>query len=128
MSFHPTDPPQIHVPTFYQKPCTHDKGQTITIKLGVEGYPKPTVKWTKESVDGVLSDTYRFDSSERHATLIIENASRADTGFYRLQAVNSLGEDQADIRIIVNGKFIANNQKNMFFISIKFSSVFLLFS
>ncbi|CAK9301085.1 unnamed protein product [Gordionus sp. m RMFG-2023] len=78
-------------------------GETLEIALPVTGEPPPEAKWTSNGqviVPGVGTDI----KTTEIAKLTKKNAQRGDSGKYVLTIKNSVGEDQAEINVIVLDK------------------------
>jgi len=91
------------------------EGNTATITCEVFGYPPPTIVWSR--LDGSLSDRVFVNDSVSIPTgygnvtrvsvsLIIITAFREDTGEYMCSASNEIGNDDSNVSIIVECKFI----------------------
>ncbi|CAB05773.2 Zwei Ig domain protein zig-1 [Caenorhabditis elegans] len=63
---------------------TVEKGESVTLTCPVTGYPKPVVKWTKDSAPLALSQSVSMEGS----TVIVTNANYTDAGTYSCEAVN----------------------------------------
>ena len=91
------------------------EGRTTTIPCESLGYPPPTIVWSRSN--GILSDRVSVSDSVSVPTeygnvtrvsvnLTITNASREDTGVYTCSANNSTGNDERNVDITVQCKFI----------------------
>ncbi|XP_062498835.1 neural cell adhesion molecule L1.1-like [Corticium candelabrum] len=69
-----------------------EPGRNVTLQCSGVGPPAPDVYWTKGSV--------RIES-EQKGQLRLPNVSQQDTGVYRCHAVNYLGQDVRQTRIIL---------------------------
>ena len=88
---------------------------TTTITCETFGYPPPTVVWNR--INGILSDRVSVSDSASVPTgygnvtrvtvnLIITDTSREDTGVYTCSANNSIGNDNSNVNITVQCKYI----------------------
>ncbi|XP_012945453.2 muscle M-line assembly protein unc-89 [Aplysia californica] len=78
-----------------------EAGGSVKISTNIEGTPRPEVMWSKG--EEILKDDNRYTmTSESDVyTLEIKDATEADTGTYRVTALNSAGETHTDIEICV---------------------------
>jgi hypothetical protein len=74
-------------------------GSEVSIPCEVEGYPPPTVHWYHDDSPVPQTDRTRMVDNE----LRISNATTADSGSYRCDAVNEYGASSASISIVVEG-------------------------
>ena len=78
-------------------------GVSITLSVTVEGSPKPTVKWTKDSKE--VTETERIQIKEEISevsvsyTLIIKESSSSDLGLWECSASNCFGSDSSQSRV-----------------------------
>ena len=70
---------------------TKTEGENVTLHCNALGYPLPTLSWTKDGSD--ISNNPRISFSTDKKQLAITKASRVDSGAYRCEATNSLGND-----------------------------------
>lgn len=79
-------------------------GDTVTLKVDIGGYPKPTLEWefpplsnyNNITVDNVTSHEIYDDG-----TLILHGITLEDQGSYRCTAVNAFGAVSSSLKIIV---------------------------
>lgn len=75
-------------------------GQSVEFDVPVEGEPPPTCTWSfgdkPVEVNGTNS---KVDNEEYLTHLRMHNVTRAMAGKYTLKAVNTSGEDQADVEV-----------------------------
>lgn len=79
-----------------------DQGSDIELEGIVDGYPQPSVTWTKngndlESKDGKLSITFELN----HAKLQLFNVDVKDAGRYTCKASNSVGSATSTADVVV---------------------------
>lgn len=111
------------MPPRFQDTAVFEKGEEVVLKIPFVGNPKPTMKWFKDNVAIQSNSKFKVELGERHALLTISNASRSDSGSFRLQLDNELGSDSAIIKIAINGEFyIFENGLNL----IEMSSLYIL--
>ena len=101
-------PPKINVPPRFRDVATFEKGENIVLKIPFTGFPKPTVKWTRDAEEIKSGGRYSIEVGDRHAFLTIRKGEKADDGPYRLTLENDLGTDSAVIKIQVNGRWKMN--------------------
>lgn len=60
--------------------------------------------WTLKGKDVEQSDVLRIDNIDYNTKFVILRGKRAQTGIYKVKAVNGSGEDEAEVEITVLGK------------------------
>ena len=92
----------IEAPSVAVSPAkmTVNESKTASFQCSVSGNPKPVSTWSKleEKSEKTLSTT-------TDGKLILPNAAGSDSGVYKCSASNILGQAQALVRLVVNGKF-----------------------
>lgn len=81
------------------------KGEDVDIHVKFSASPMPTEEWT---VNGrVVTKTKRIIPSiqEESATLTIKKIEEKDIGDYTLKLVNSHGEAEVDIKVVIVRKY-----------------------
>ena len=81
------------------KTLTVNEGGSASSQCSVSGNPKPAIKWSKtnrQSSRSVVSG----------GKLLLKNVRGSDSGTYNCSAVNILGQAQALVQLIVNGKIV----------------------
>ena len=81
------------------KTLTVNEGGSASFQCSVSGNPKPALKWNKRNSQSQIS---RSMASE--GKLLLTNVRGSDSGTYNCSAVNILGQAQALVQLIVNGK------------------------
>lgn len=93
--FFPIDQPSI---VYISSKQTVNESDSVTISCKADGFPVPTITWTKSSGDPMpphIGDTYT-----------IHHASKSDAGIYMCKASNQIGNDAtANTEVIVQCKF-----------------------
>lgn len=86
------------------QPITVKVGLTVTLDVNIIGEPPPNVTWFFKDKEIVSDDTIRVDNIDYNTKFFILKTKRAHTGKYVIKAKNEVGEDTADVEIIVIGK------------------------
>ena len=92
----------IGAPTVAVSPA---KSKTASFQCSVSGNPKPVSTWSK--LEGKSEKNL---SATRDGRLILPNAAGSDSGVYKCSASSVLGQAQALVRLVVNGKFCYVNR------------------
>jgi hypothetical protein len=74
------------------------------VKIPFTGHPKPKITWVREGEHIEAGGHYHVERKDRHAILTIRDASKIDSGPYRITAENELGQDTAIINIEISGR------------------------
>ena len=92
----------IAAPTVAVSPAkmTVNESKTASFQCSVSGNPKPVSTWSK--LEGKSEKNL---SATTDGKLILPNAAGSDSGVYRCSASNILGQAQALVQLVVNGKF-----------------------
>ena len=77
--------------TAHPQSATKTEGDNVTLSCDAAGNPVPTLSWT------VPKDTIRISFSADKKELTITNVNRTDSGEYRCEASNILGNDTSNI-------------------------------
>lgn len=108
--------PKIHLPRQYAdaspdnatddvNPIQFDRGENIVLKIPFTGNPIPSVKFFKGDEEIESGGQFDIDTSDgRNAILTVRNASREDSGDYKLVLSNELGSDEASISVSVSDR------------------------
>ncbi|XP_059058317.1 papilin-like [Achroia grisella] len=111
---------EITVPVFTVPVKTHISAETTNLAVGtelnlpcdVDGYPSPTVYWSKDGVP--LTSNHRTQFTD--ARLTITNLTVADSGEYGCHASNPYSNDYSTVRILVREIYVSTTCKdNPFF-------------
>ena len=81
------------------KTLTVNEGGSASFQCSVGGNPNPVIMWSKtnkHSIRSVMSG----------GKMLLKNVRGSDSGTYNCSAVNILGQAQALVQLIVNGKII----------------------
>ena len=79
------------------KTLTVNEGGSVSFQCSVSGNPDPVIVWSKtnrQSSRSVVSG----------GKMLLKNVQGSDSGTYNCSAVNILGQAQALVQLIVNGK------------------------
>ena len=92
----------IAAPTVAVSPAkmTINESKTASFQCSVSGNPKPVSTWSK-----LEGKSEKILSATTDGKLILSNAAGSDSGVYKCSASNILGQAQALVRLVVNGKF-----------------------
>ncbi|KAG7269796.1 hypothetical protein CRUP_001876, partial [Coryphaenoides rupestris] len=78
---------------------TADVGQTATLTCAVDGYPEPTVTWTRNGV--VLDAVDKYSFNEDGSEMSIMDVAKLDEGEYTCIAKNKAGESDQELSLRV---------------------------
>ena len=81
------------------KTLTVNEGGSALFQCSVNGNPKPVIVWSKTNRQSSRSVVSR-------GKLLLKNVRGSDSGTYNCSAVNILGQAQALVQLIVNGKIV----------------------
>lgn len=81
-------------------------GITFKNETTVTGEPDPSIKWSFKG-EPIKNDRLTIQSEEHLTTMILRKAKRSDTGIYTIFAKNDSGTDEAELDLIVIGKWMA---------------------
>ena len=87
------------VVTVSPKTLTVNEGGSASFQCSVIGNPDPVIVWSKTNRQSSRS----VMSGEK---LLLKNVRESDSGAYNCSAVNILGQAQALVQLIVNGKIL----------------------
>ena len=79
---------------------TVNESKTASFQCSVSGNPKPVSTWSK-----LEGKSEKILSATTDGKFILPNAAGSDSGVYKCSASNILGQTQALVRLVVNGKF-----------------------
>ena len=93
----------IAAPTVAVSPpeMTVNESKTASFQCSVSGNPKPVSTWSK-----LEGKSEKILSPTTDGKLVLPNAGGSDSGVYKCSASNILGQAQALVRLLVNGKFL----------------------
>ena len=91
----------IAAPTVAVSPArmTVNKRKTASFQCLVTGNPKPVSTWSK-----LEGKSEKILPATTDGKLILDDAAVSDSGVYKCSASNVLGQTQALVRLVVNGK------------------------
>ena len=75
------------------------KGEKVSLTCKLDGFPKPSIHWTKDGLDLPIKDL-----DNEHLMMIVENAASEDIGVYTVTATNVGGEAVSSCSLKVQGK------------------------
>ena len=78
---------------------TVNESETASFQCSVTGNPEPAITWSKR--DGQLDIT---QSAVSRGTLLLKKVVGSDSGVYKCSASNILGQAEALVELVVNGK------------------------
>ena len=81
------------------KTLTVNEGGSASFQCSVSGNPNPVIAWSKKK-------RQYSRSVVSGGKLLFKNLRRSDSGTYNCSAVNILGQAEALVQLIVNGKII----------------------
>ena len=81
------------------KTLTVNEGGSASFQCSVSGNPKPAINWSKRNSKSQISRSLASEGK-----LLLTNVRGSDSGTYNCSAVNILGQAQALVQLIVNGK------------------------
>ena len=103
-------------PKFTQKPSLKQEGSAIVFHCEIEAAPEPSVTWFKGATQ--LQDTDRLKASvtkvntgvNRYSLkLVVDNVSPEDSGTYKVEAKNKLGQMSANINLNLQGQCVSSS-------------------
>lgn len=102
--------PEGEGPTFIEKPriMSQDNGKLVIMECKVRANPKPDITWTKEGV--VITETSQIkmycDEKDDIYVIRLELAepNLEDSGLYRCNIKNNLGEVNANLTLNIESK------------------------
>ena len=78
---------------------TVNESGTASFHCSVSGNPEPAIVWSKLENQSKISQ-----SAVSGGKLLLRNVKASDSGTYRCSAANILGQAQAQVQLVVNGK------------------------
>ena len=92
----------ISAPTVAVSPktLTVNEGGSASFHCSVSGSPNPVIVWSK-------TNRQSSRSMVSGGKLLLKNVRGSDSGTYNCSAVNKLGQAQALVQLIVNGKIVS---------------------
>ena len=86
------------------KQLTVNEGGSASFQCSVSGNPKPAISWSKLEKRSEISQ-----SAVSGGKLLLRNVAGSDSGTYNCSATNILGQAQALVQLVVNGKLFMNS-------------------
>lgn len=93
-----------HIDRTNLKQITVKAGLPLTLDVKIIGEPPPVVTWSFKDAELVSDDAVRVDNIDYNTTLLIMRAKRINSGKYKIKAKNEVGEDEAEVEIVVVGE------------------------
>lgn len=99
-------------PRFTQKPSLKQEGKAIVFACELEASPKPSIQWYQG--DQEITDTNKFNASLTEVSgstnkyaikLVVNNVSPDDSGSYKCEAKNKLGQMSANVNLNLQGLY-----------------------
>lgn len=81
--------------------------QIVKFDVDIKGEPPPTVTWSFKNKVLETSATVKIDNEDYNSKIQLSGTSRKMSGKYVIKAVNSSGEDEAEVEVIILGMFRA---------------------
>lgn len=75
-------------------------GEDVRLKCRAQGYPLPSLAWTKDGVKVKETDKLVIDTDH---TLLIKNAEKSDAGSYECVAQSDVGRSRATVTLSYTG-------------------------
>lgn len=87
--------------------ATANLGQSVTLVCDADGFPEPTMSWTKdgEPIENEEEDDEKHIFSDDSSELTIRNVDKNDEAEYVCIAENKAGEQDASIHLKVFGRY-----------------------
>ena len=83
---------------------TVNEGGSASFQCSVSGNPEPAIVWSKVDNQSEISQ-----SAVSGGKLLFKSVSGRDSGVYKCSAANILGQAQALVQLVVNGKILINH-------------------
>lgn len=74
-------------------------GEAIVLECMASGWPKPTLRWTKDGIHLPLTDRHFFTADDQ--LLIIMDTALSDSGLYVCEMTNSLGTNRGQAHLTI---------------------------
>ncbi|XP_040572571.1 protein Obscurin [Lepeophtheirus salmonis] len=79
-------------------------GGSAMLELKMRGYPRPSIKWTKDGQPITASDHFKFVYPDQESVaLIINKVQPEDAGAYKVTLTNDLGEASSEGKLTLSG-------------------------
>lgn len=93
-----------HIDRTNLQQVTVKAGLPLSLDVKIIGEPPPTVTWSFKGQEIQTDDQIRIDNIDYNTKFLIMRSKRANTGKYTIKAKNEVGEDEAEVEIIIVGK------------------------
>lgn len=79
-------------------------GLPVSLDIKIIGEPPPKVTWFFNGAELHTDEQLRIDNVDYNTKFLIMRSKRAYTGKYTIKAKNEVGEDEAEVEIVIIGK------------------------
>jgi len=83
---------------------TVNESGSASFQCSVSGNPEPSVAWNKVDNQSKISH-----SAVSGGKLLFKNVTASDTGVYKCSSENILGQAQALVQLVINGKLFIHH-------------------
>lgn len=103
--------PEGEGPTFLEKPkiVSENNGKLVIMECKVKANPKPIITWTKEGEIVKETSKLKMTMDEKldtyHIKLVLNDPGLEDSGLYKCNIKNNLGELNANLTLNIESKF-----------------------
>jgi predicted phage tail protein len=80
------------------------EGEPIFLDVKIAGEPAPDITWSMNGKSFKQSNAKRIEDVPYNSRFFIDKPLRADTGVYKIQAVNQYGSDSEEVEITIISK------------------------
>lgn len=100
------EPPRIDLESYLLEGLKLTAGSVMQIQVKVQGTPTPAVTWLKDDLEVKSIQRHQIIVDGEHASLVVSDCCRDDSGIYTIQVQNACGEKKSEIKAIIYGIFI----------------------
>ncbi|KFM71227.1 Muscle M-line assembly protein unc-89, partial [Stegodyphus mimosarum] len=86
------------------------ENETVNFTVKFNGKPKPSVKWDKDGAELTIDSKHfeqRYEEAEDSLTLVLNKATKEDSGKYTCTITNSAGSETTSSKLVVEAEEIA---------------------
>lgn len=80
-------------------------GKTIKFDINIRGEPPPKVTWEFKKAVVESKDNIAINNVDYNTKITINEGKRANSGLYKIIAVNKHGKDEAEVEITILCKY-----------------------